>query len=175
MGETGIEHPASLMAQRVEVWRGGHRDPENLFGPLPGLRVGDVVAYEFELPERFVPGPGRTSVERTFVALDVGVSFANPIGFVAREADTWYVDLVSVEQQADRYTFRDLYLDVIVPTDGRPTGSSTWTSSRTPSRAEPSLRKRRRTGFDAGNDSWIATFTPIAGRQRPGRTFRRSR
>jgi uncharacterized protein DUF402 len=119
MGETRIERPDALMAQRVEVWRGGHREPKHLFGPLPGLRLGDVVAYEFELPERFVPAPGRTSVERTFVLLDVGVSFANPIWFVDAEADTWYVDLVSVEQQADQYTFRDLYIDVIVPTDGR--------------------------------------------------------
>jgi predicted RNA-binding protein associated with RNAse of E/G family len=29
------------------------------------------------------------------------------------------VDLVTVDAQGDRYTFRDLYIDVIVPTDGR--------------------------------------------------------
>lgn len=63
--------------QRVEVLRGAHRDSGSLFGPLPGLRLGDVVAYEFELPERFEPWPGRTRLERTFVLLDVGVSFAN--------------------------------------------------------------------------------------------------
>jgi len=38
------------MAERVQVWRGKHADRENLFGPLPGLRAGNVVAYEFELP-----------------------------------------------------------------------------------------------------------------------------
>jgi hypothetical protein len=59
------------------------------------------------------------SIERTFVLLDVGVSFDNPFWWSGAEADTWYVDLVSVEQQANRYTFRDLYIDVIVPTDGR--------------------------------------------------------
>jgi hypothetical protein len=115
----------------VEVLRGKHKDPSSLFGPLPGMRDGDVVAYEFELPERFEPWPGRTRLERTFVLLDVGVSFANPCW--VREArpdgtvverdregrDSWYVDLVTVEARGDRYTFRDLYIDVLVPTDGR--------------------------------------------------------
>jgi sortase (surface protein transpeptidase) len=32
-------------AERVEVMRGAHRDQGSLFGPLPGLRLGDVVAY----------------------------------------------------------------------------------------------------------------------------------
>ena len=63
--------------------------------------------------------------------LDVGVSFANPCWVrlvkpdgtvVDREREgsgTWYVDLVTVEQRADRYIIRDLYIDVMVPTDGR--------------------------------------------------------
>ena len=117
--------------ERVEVMRGHHRDLGALFGPLPGLRLGDVVAYEFELPKRFEPWPGRTHLERTFVLLDVGVSFANPCWVRARNGDgslaemdpngrdSWYVDLVKVNMQDDRYTFRDLYIDVIVPTDGR--------------------------------------------------------
>lgn len=117
---------------RVEVMRGTHGDLGSLFGPLPGFRAGDVVSYEFELPERFEPWPGRTRLERTFVLLDVGVSFANPCWVRATEPDgsvtemdprgidSWYVDLVTVEEDLDRYTFRDLYVDVIVPTDGRP-------------------------------------------------------
>jgi hypothetical protein len=120
------------MAERVQVWRGAHRDPGTLFGPLPGLRAGDVVAYEFELPERFEPWPGRTRLERTFVLLDVGVSFANPCwsrstkpdGSVVETdpmgTDSWYVDLVTVQPRGnDGYVFLDLYLDLIVPTDGR--------------------------------------------------------
>lgn len=117
--------------ERVEVLRGAYRDPNNLFGPLPGFRCGDVVAYEFELPERFEPWPGRTRLERTFVLLDVGVSFSNPCWVRARNhdgsvtetdpqgRDSWYVDLITVEAQDERYTFRDLYIDVFVPTDGR--------------------------------------------------------
>jgi hypothetical protein len=94
--------------------------------------VGDVVAYEIELPERFEPWPGRTRLERTFVLLDVDVSFANPCwqrptnsdGSVV-EADpavsnSWYVDLISVNHTGQGcYTFLDLYIDVIVPSDGR--------------------------------------------------------
>ncbi len=117
--------------EQVEVLRGTQRDLAFQFGPLPGVRLGTVVAYEFELPARFEPWPGRTRLERTFVLLDVGVSFAIPCWVRERRADgsmverdqrdreAWYVDLVAVEAEGDRYTFRDLYIDVIVPTDGR--------------------------------------------------------
>jgi hypothetical protein len=37
-----------------------------------------VLAYEFELPARFEPWPGRTRLERVFVLLDTGVSLALP-------------------------------------------------------------------------------------------------
>jgi hypothetical protein len=117
--------------EHVEVIRGTHKDLTFQFGPLPGYRLDNFVAYEFELPERFEPWPGRTRLERTFVMLDVGVSFANPcwvremrpdgtvVEIDPRGRDSWYVDLVTVEAQGNRYTFRDLYIDVIVPTDGR--------------------------------------------------------
>lgn len=107
------------ICQKVELLRGGHGDPNALFGPLPGVRYGNVVAYEMELPERFVPRPSCTWVERIFVLLDLGVSFANPVWFQGEEANTWYVDLVSVAQAENRYIFRDLYLDVMAPVDGR--------------------------------------------------------
>ncbi len=120
------------MVEAVEVIRGSHREPTVQIGPLVGVREGNVVAYEFELPERFEPWPGRTRVERTFVLLDVGVSFANPCWQREHRADgsvvemdphgqgSWYVDLVTVSVQGNRYTLRDAFLDVIVPTDGRP-------------------------------------------------------
>lgn len=62
----------------ISVWRGKHGDPIPPLGPLPGLLDGDVLAYEFELPNNFRPWPGRTRFERTYVLLDVGVSFCNP-------------------------------------------------------------------------------------------------
>lgn len=119
-------------AERVEVLRGGHRPGDReLFGPLPGVRVGNVVAYEFELPEQFVPWPGRTRLERTFVLLDLGVSMSNPCWRRAinsggdttdipdTEEHSWYVDLITVDRDSDQYVFRDLFVDVMVPTDGR--------------------------------------------------------
>jgi predicted RNA-binding protein associated with RNAse of E/G family len=33
--------------------------------------------------------------------------------------DTWYVDLITVEQDGNTYTFHDLFVDVMVPMDGR--------------------------------------------------------
>ncbi|MGA8117751.1 MAG: hypothetical protein WCA46_29295 [Actinocatenispora sp.] len=43
--------------ETVTVWRGAHGDPVPLFGPLPGVRDGAALAYEFELPRRFQPRP----------------------------------------------------------------------------------------------------------------------
>ena len=37
----------------------------------------------------------------------------------AEGRDTWYVDLVTIEEDGNRYTCRDLYIDVMVPMDGR--------------------------------------------------------
>jgi len=112
--------------EQVEVWRGRHGDPVPLFGPLPGVRAGDTLAYEFELPARFVPWPGRTRLERVFVLLDLGVSMALPAWRSTRGADrsmsgpdTWYVDLVHVTVGQGSITVRDLYIDVMVPADGR--------------------------------------------------------
>ncbi|GAB3880821.1 hypothetical protein GCM10029964_035870 [Kibdelosporangium lantanae] len=111
---------------RVAVWRGAHGDPEPLFGPLPGVRLGDTLAYEFQLPERFVPWPGQTRLERVFVLLDLGVSMSVPVWRSAGATDrtaagptTWYVDLVHVATTPDSIIVRDLYVDVMVPTDGR--------------------------------------------------------
>ncbi|MPZ82447.1 MAG: DUF402 domain-containing protein [Actinophytocola sp.] len=120
--------------KHVEVWRGAHGDPVPPFGPLPGVRLGDTLAYEFQLPDRFEPWPGRTLLERVFVLLDLGVSMARPCWRRMRAPDggeiagidagldepaTWYVDLIHVTQEQDRVVLRDLYIDVMVPTDGR--------------------------------------------------------
>ena len=127
---TPLGRGLKIANQPVEVMRGRHGQ-ERLFGPLPGVRCADVVAYEFELPDSFEPWPGRTLLERTFVLLELGVSLANPCwarhvkldGTVVDRgpegSDTWYVDLVTVEQHEDRYIFRDLFIDVVVPMDGR--------------------------------------------------------
>lgn len=119
--------------RHVEVWRGAHGDPVPPFGPLPGIRVGDTLAYEFQLPDRFIPWPGRSRLERVFVLLDLGVSMARPCWRRMRTDDgeidgmdadlqapsTWYVDLIHVTHQDGRIILRDLYIDVMVPMDGR--------------------------------------------------------
>jgi hypothetical protein len=113
----------------VQIWRGAFGDPVPLFGPLPGVRRGDVIAYEFELPRRFEPRPGRTRLERVFVLTSVGVGLADPcwmrVPAVSGEIvpgvapATWYVDLLHVIDRGREVIVRDLYIDVMVPTDGR--------------------------------------------------------
>jgi Protein of unknown function (DUF402) len=112
--------------EQVEVWRGRHGDPVPLFGPLPGVRLDDTLAYEFELSARFVPWLGRTRLERVFVLLDLGVSLSLPAWRSTRGVDrdksgpdTWYVDLVHVTTGPGSIVVRDLYIDVLVPVDGR--------------------------------------------------------
>lgn len=118
----------------TQVWRGRHGDPVPLLGPLPAVRRGDALAYEFWLPEPFTPWPGFSRRQRVFVLLDVGVSLALPVwrtmstvdGRVVEAVDaeqpaptTWYVDLVTVAEEPGGIVVRDLYADVMVPTDGR--------------------------------------------------------
>lgn len=109
--------------ERIEVWRGAHGSCD-LLGPLPGVRDGDTIAYEFQLPDRFVPWPGGSLLERVFVLLDLGVSMSVPVWQRVDETDrsaagpdTWYVDLVQVTTEP--FVVRDLYADVVVPVDGR--------------------------------------------------------
>jgi hypothetical protein len=102
-----------LSPQPVQVMRGES-------GPFSGARLGDAVAYEFELDESFVPRPGKTRLERVFVLLDVGVQLSNPPYWRDERAACWYVDLVGVARAGDTFTVHDLYIDVIIATDGRP-------------------------------------------------------
>jgi len=119
----------------VAVWRGEFGDRVPLFGPLPALRSGNVVAYEFNLPDRFVAWPGRSLAQRSFLLTDVGVDLSFPcwcecttakgelVPGIDHDKDnpaTWYVDLVELTDQGDRLEVRDLFIDVMVPTDGRP-------------------------------------------------------
>lgn len=120
--------------QPVEVWRGKYGDPVPLFGPLPGRRDGAALAYEFELPPAYQPWPDRDRLERSFVLLDVGVGMSLPSWRTRAEPDgtmtpgvdaeasgrvTWYVDLVEITDEGDTVYVRDLWIDVMVPTDGR--------------------------------------------------------
>ncbi|HTW04928.1 MAG TPA: DUF402 domain-containing protein [Streptosporangiaceae bacterium] len=117
----------------VAVWHGRHGDPVPLFGPLPGIRNGQAIAYEFALPESFEPRPGRTRLQRTFLLTDVGVALAlpcwrrttNEAGDVIPGVDpdhdepAWYIDLMHVTDRGHEVVARDLYIDVMIPTDSR--------------------------------------------------------
>jgi hypothetical protein len=118
----------------VEVWRGAFGGDDPLFGPLPGVRSRNVVAYEFALSDRFRPWPGQTLLERAYVLTDVGVGLSFPRwqfmisddgGLTAGvDADrphgaTWHVDLLHVEDHGGEILVRGLYIDLMVPVDGR--------------------------------------------------------
>jgi hypothetical protein len=120
--------------EAVKVWRGRFGDPVPLRGPFPGVRSGNAVAYEFALPSRFQPRPGRDRLERVFMLTDLGVSMAQPywlreqradgtvvpgIDAATGESQSWYVDLLEITGRGNEIISRDLYIDVIVPTDGR--------------------------------------------------------
>lgn len=117
-----------LPIERIQVYLGTHKqgDP-TLFGPLPGRRLGDVIAFEMQAPPVFTPWPGRSRVERKYALIDLGVSFGIPcwshhrlpdgetVSRPADQQDSWYVDLVTVERdQHGGYVLRDLFIDVIV-------------------------------------------------------------
>ncbi len=106
-------HDQGSDMQPVQVMRGSA-------GPFHGIRLGDVVAYDFALDKSFTPRSGLTRWERAYLLLDLGVQFANPLWWRGDEATSWYVDLVRLTVADDTITVDDLYVDVIIPTDGRP-------------------------------------------------------
>ena len=115
-------------AEPVEVLLGTHQEAsQELFGPLPARRMGNVVAYEMQAPETFDPWPGRSRLERKYALLDVGVAFGIPCWSKHMRADgtvlvmppeqehSWYVDLVTINYDAaGRYVLRDLFIDLII-------------------------------------------------------------
>jgi hypothetical protein len=152
--------------ESVQVMRGQS-------GPFPGVRLGDAIAYEFELDESLVPRPGTTRLERVYVLLDVGVQLSNPPYWHGTDAACWYVDLVTVTGGNGRFTVWDQYIDLIVATDGRPTGWRTSTTSPPRSRRVRCRRRTRSTGCGAGSGSSTATSTAGGSRLWAGGTFHR--
>lgn len=88
-------------------------------GTYPGIRIGRVCAYEFEIPDKYeVRGPGRT--QRVFVLLDDHIQLNQPLTFPEPFGDWWYVDLVEVTETAETVAVADHWLDVAVPPAGQP-------------------------------------------------------
>ena len=119
---------SSEPAVPIDVLLGSHKNPQQaLLGPLPGRRIGDVIAYEMQAPASFDPWPGRSRLERKYALLDVGVSLGIPCWSRHTRADgtvvtmppeqehSWYVDLMTVDRDAaGRYVLRDLFIDVMI-------------------------------------------------------------
>lgn len=123
---------ATPSIEQVGVFLGTHKHADQtLFGPFPGRRLGDVIAYEMQAPANFTPWPGRSRVERKYALLDLGVSFGIPcwsrwnrqdgttVSIPVEQKDNWYVDLVTVDRdQQGSYVLRDMFIDVMI-SDGK--------------------------------------------------------
>ena len=119
---------ATAAIESIEVFLGGHKNADpTLFGPIPGRRLGDVIAYESQAPTTFTPWPERSRVERKYALLDLGVSFGIPcwshwhqpdgttVAIPVEQQDMWYVDLVTIDRdQRGGYVLRDLFIDVMI-------------------------------------------------------------
>lgn len=88
--------------------------------PYPGVRVGRVAAYEYDIPVgRYVrPGAGRR--QRAFLLLDESAQLNQPVVFKPERAGWWYVDLVDIRDEGDTIHVVDHYVDFIVGPPGLP-------------------------------------------------------
>lgn len=122
-----------VVVDRVQVFL-GKWDRDARSGPFIGVREESLLAYTLRLPEEFIPWPGQELAETVLVDLDVGVSMSKPCWRWRQGADgervggidaelpepaTWYVDLVLTHASPDRIDVLDLYIDLMVATDGR--------------------------------------------------------
>jgi len=88
--------------------------------PVNASRWGNVVMWDFPRLKPTVDDPERIWTERSYLLLDVGVQLKLPHFWLDEHPGVWYVDLVKIEDEGNLIRVRDLYLDAIVPTDGRP-------------------------------------------------------
>jgi hypothetical protein len=88
--------------------------------PVIARRCGNVVCWDFPRHKPTADDPHRIWIERSYLLLDVGVQLKLPHWWADEHPGVWYVDLVQIVDDGDVLRVRDLYLDVIVPTDGRP-------------------------------------------------------
>ena len=102
---------------QLSVWRNG-------LGPLPGIRRGNVAAYEFDVAMRWfthhAPPPEHPVRQRAFVLIDERVQLNQPVVFPESHRGWWYVDLVSLADRGSELLVTDDYLDVIVGPPNRP-------------------------------------------------------
>jgi hypothetical protein len=95
----------------------------NDIGPLPGIRKGNYLAYEFEVaPKWFFTGPKPDGPvrQRSFVMLEEEIQLCQPVVNRDVHEGWWYVDLVQVEDRSSEVSVTDDFIDVMVPPAGHP-------------------------------------------------------
>jgi uncharacterized protein DUF402 len=88
--------------------------------PCPGVRVGRVAAYEFDIPEPMYVRPAAGRRQRAFLLLDESAQLNQPVVFKPERAGWWYIDLVEIREQGDTIHVTDHYVDFIVGPPGLP-------------------------------------------------------
>ncbi|WP_125638688.1 DUF402 domain-containing protein [Nonomuraea sp. WAC 01424] len=88
--------------------------------PCPGVRIGRVAAYEFDIPEGMYVRPDAGRRQRAFLLLDESVQLNQPVVFKPEHAGWWYIDLVEIRESGDTVRVTDHYVDFIVGPPGLP-------------------------------------------------------
>src|SRR5579872_693055 len=93
----------------------------NGVGPLPGIRQGDYLAYEFDVaPKWFFVGsrPDGPVRQRSFVMVEEEIQLCQPVVNRDVHAGWWYVELVQVDDRRREVLVVDDFIDVMVPPGG---------------------------------------------------------
>jgi hypothetical protein len=88
--------------------------------PYPGVRLGRVAAYEFDIPEDTYVRPDAGRRQRAFLLLDESAQLNQPVVFRPERAGWWYIDLVEIREQGSTIHVVDHYVDIIVGPAGFP-------------------------------------------------------
>lgn len=100
--------------QPCQVWN-------RLGGPLPGIRDGQVVAFEYDVHGSHADVVRDEPIrQRAFVLLEEQVQITQPLTWGAARAGWWYVDLVEATIDGDLVRVRDDYLDLVIGPPDRP-------------------------------------------------------
>lgn len=84
---------------------------------MPAIRVGDVLAYEFDVaPKWFFEGtpPSAPVRQRSFVLIEDQIQLCQPVVNRRAHDGWWYVELVRVDDRGDHVLVADDFIDVMV-------------------------------------------------------------
>lgn len=88
--------------------------------PCPGVRVGRVAAYEFDIPDGMYVRPGVGRRQRAFLLLDESAQLNQPVVFKPERAGWWYVDIVEITERPGLIRVADHYVDLVIGPYGQP-------------------------------------------------------